>query len=132
MTLLRASHITTLVSDLDRAKSLYESSFGARTLFEGTDSITGAHSCSSEPRRSSNLPSRPTPTAGSRTICTTNGQLPHSFCFLVADLAAAATHLKSVGVAVQDVGPASMLLDPAATLGAVIELTDVPVPGDPR
>ncbi len=132
MTLLRASHITTLVSDLDRAQSLYESSFGARTLFEGTDSIARRAFMFIGTETIVEL-AEPSDTDSPLTRdLRENGQLPHSFSFLVADLSAAAAHLKSVGVAVQDVGPASLRVDPAATLGAVIELTDVPIPGDPR
>ncbi len=91
-----------------------------------------AHSCSLGLRPSSNwLEPLDTDSRLARDL-RENGQLPHSLCFLVADLAAAAAHLKSIGVAVEDVSPTSLLLDPSATLGAVIELTDVQVPGDPR
>ena len=83
MTLLRASHITTLVSDLDRAKSLYESSFGACTLFEGIDSIArrGFMFIGTETIVELAEPSD-TDSRVARVICSANGQLPHSFCFL--------------------------------------------------
>jgi hypothetical protein len=61
-----------------------------------------------------------------------NGQLPHSVTFLVRDVGAARVHLNAVGVGAVDVDGGTLLLDPSATLGARLLLTDAALPGDPR
>jgi catechol 2,3-dioxygenase-like lactoylglutathione lyase family enzyme len=130
--LVRASHVTTMVSDLDAAMKLYLGPLDGQLLHEradddarhafflvGTDTIVDL----AEPVRAG---------TALHDDLEHNGQLPHSFTFLVRDLDVARTHLGDVDVPVIDVGESTVLIDPAVSLGARIELTSTPVPGDPR
>jgi catechol 2,3-dioxygenase-like lactoylglutathione lyase family enzyme len=130
--LVRASHVTTMASDLDAATKLYEGPLAGELVHEhadedarhayflvGTDTIVDL----AEPRRSG--------TALHEDL-ERNGQLPHSFTMLVRDLDEARRHLADVGVHVVDVDETTVLIDPAASFGARIALTDEPLPGDPR
>jgi catechol 2,3-dioxygenase-like lactoylglutathione lyase family enzyme len=130
--LVCASHITTMVSDLDAATKLYEGPLDGRLLHEdadddarhafflvGTDTIVDL----AEPRRE-----------GTRLHddLARNGQLPHSVTFLVRDLTSARRHLERVHVPVIEPDATSVLVDPARSFGALIRLTTARVPGDPR
>jgi catechol 2,3-dioxygenase-like lactoylglutathione lyase family enzyme len=130
--LVRASHVTTMVSDLDAATKLYEGPLDGRLLHEhsdddarhayflvGTDTIVDV----AQPVRAG---------TALHDDLERNGQLPHSFTMLVRDLEVARRHLASVGVPDLEVDASTVLIDPAATFGARIALTSEPVPGDPR
>jgi catechol 2,3-dioxygenase-like lactoylglutathione lyase family enzyme len=130
--LVRASHVTTMVSDLDAATKLYEGPLDGRLLHEhadddarhayflvGTDTIVDV----AQPVRAG---------TALHDDLERNGQLPHSFTMLVRDLEVARRHLASVGVPDLEVDASTVLIDPAATFGAHIALTSEPVPGDPR
>jgi catechol 2,3-dioxygenase-like lactoylglutathione lyase family enzyme len=130
--LLRASQVTTMVSDLDAATKVYEGPLDGRLLDEhedddarhayflvGTDTIVDL----AEPVR-----------AGTALYddLERNGQLPHSFTMLVRDLDAAHRHLAEAGVPTVGVDESTVLIDPSVSFGARIALTSEPVPGDPR
>jgi catechol 2,3-dioxygenase-like lactoylglutathione lyase family enzyme len=130
--LVRASHVTTLVGDLEAATKLYEGPLDAQLVHEqvdddarhayllvGTDTIVDL----AEPRRAG---------TALHDDLERNGQLPHSFTMLVRDLDDARRHLARVGVPVVEVDEATVLIDPAASFGARIALTGAPLPGDPR
>ena len=130
--LVRASHVTTMVSDLDEATKLYLGPLDGQLLHEaadgdarhtfvlvGTDTVVDL----AQPLRAG---------TALHDDLERNGQLPHSFTFLVRDLDAARRHLDDVGVPMLDAGASSVLIDPAVSLGARIEVTSTPVPGDPR
>jgi catechol 2,3-dioxygenase-like lactoylglutathione lyase family enzyme len=130
--LIRCSYVTTMVADLDRARSLYLGPLSGRLLHEvddgkarhayvlvGTDTVVDlAQPLQTGTRLSDDLDR--------------NGQLPHAFTFLVSDLDTACKHLDDVGVPLVEPTASSVLIDPVASLGALIQLTDEPVPGDPR
>jgi catechol 2,3-dioxygenase-like lactoylglutathione lyase family enzyme len=130
--LLRASHVTTMVSDLDAATKLYDGPLAGQLLHEradddarhayflvGTDTIVDV----AQPVRDGTALADDLERAG---------QLPHSFTMLVRDLDAARRHLASVDVPVVELDTTTVLVDPAVSYGARIELTSEPVPGDPR
>jgi catechol 2,3-dioxygenase-like lactoylglutathione lyase family enzyme len=130
--LVRASHVTTMVADLDAAMKLYRGPLDGQLLHEradddarhafflvGTDTVVDL----AEPLRAG------TPLHDD---LERNGQLPHSFTFLVRDLDAARKHLADVDVPVIDADESTVLIDPAVSLGARIELTSTLLPGDPR
>jgi len=130
--LVRASHITTMVFDLDAAMKFYEGPLDGRLLHEdgdddarhafflvGTDTVVDL----AQPVRSG---------TALHDDLERSGQLPHSFTFLVRDVGVARAHLASVDVPVVDVDTSTVLIDPAVSLGARIALTSAPVPGDPR
>jgi catechol 2,3-dioxygenase-like lactoylglutathione lyase family enzyme len=130
--LVRASHVTTMVSDLDAATKLYEGPLDAQLVHEqadddarhayflvGTDTIVDL----AEPLR---------PGTALHDDLERNGQLPHSFTMLVRDLDDARRHLAHVGVPVVEVDASTVVLDPGASFGARIALTGTPLPGDLR
>ena len=130
--LVRASHVTTMVSNLDAAVKLYRGPLDGQLLHErvdddarhafflvGTDTVVDL----AEPVRAG---------TALRDDLERNGQLPHSCTFLVRDLDVARRHLADVDVPTVHVDESTVLIDPTVSLGARIELTDEPVPGDPR
>ncbi len=130
--LVRASHVTTMVRDLEAAMALYGGPLGGRLVHEaaddvarhafflvGTDTIVDVAQPLREGTRLHDDLAR-------------NGELPHSVTFLVRDLDAACRHLEQADVPVIEPEATSVLIDPEVSLGAVVRLTSTPVPGDPR
>jgi catechol 2,3-dioxygenase-like lactoylglutathione lyase family enzyme len=130
--LVRASHVTTMVSDLDAAMKLYEGPLDARLVHEqadddarhayflvGSDTIVDI----AQPVREG---------TALHDDLERNGQLPHSFTMLVRDLGDACRHLASADVPIVQVDASTVLIDPAVSFGARIALTSTPIPGDPR
>jgi hypothetical protein len=130
--IVRASHLTTLVNDLDRARDLYEGSLDA-TVFhtESTPEgeslfLTVGADCVVEllrPRSADSLAGRD---------LASNGELPHACTFAVRDLDAAERHVDKLGIGVVDRTPDAFTLNPADAFGAVYSFTERAVPGDPR
>jgi catechol 2,3-dioxygenase-like lactoylglutathione lyase family enzyme len=130
--LVRASHVTTMVADLDAATKLYDGPLDGRLLHEhadddarhtyflvGTDTVVDL----AQPVR---------PGTALHDDLERAGQLPHSFTMLVRDLDLARAHLATVGVPVVEVDESTVSIDPAVSFGARIALTSTPVPNDPR
>lgn len=130
--IVRASHFTTLVTDLARARDLYEGTLGgtvfhAETTPEGESLFVSVGTASVvELLRPLSSESR----AG-RDLAD-NGELPHACTFTVRDLGQAERHVEKLGIGVVDRGERSFTLDPADAFGAVYTFTDRTVPGDPR
>jgi hypothetical protein len=130
--LVRASHITTMVTDLEAAVKLYLGPLDGQLLHQADDA---------DARRAFVLVGTDTVVELAQPVRTgtalhddleRNGQLPHSVTFLVRDLGAAQAHLDNIGVSAVEVDGGTLLLDPVETLGARLLLTDGAVPGDPR
>jgi len=128
----RVSHFTTIVTDLDRATTLYEEALGARVLSRssglvqdsvfvlvGTETVVElARPASQDSRIPADLIS--------------NGELPHSCTFTVRDLESVAQHMDKVGVGIADRSNDTLTLEPSDCFGAVYSFTTTSVPGDPR
>jgi catechol 2,3-dioxygenase-like lactoylglutathione lyase family enzyme len=128
----RMSHLTTVVPDLEAARSLYENCLEAKTfhttstpdaesvfVFVGTETVIEL--------------ARPTGTASPLAAdLAEHGALPHAATFKVADLEAAAGHARSLGLRVIEDGEGTISLDPAETFGALWAFTENVIPGDPR
>jgi catechol 2,3-dioxygenase-like lactoylglutathione lyase family enzyme len=128
----RVSHLTTLVTDLDRARDLFtgplegtplhaETSDTAASAFVlvGTDTLV-------ELARPSGVGSRLAADLAA------NGELPHACTFKVRDLDAAERHVEKVGIRVADRRGDTFTADPADCFGAVYAFTTRVIPGDPR
>jgi catechol 2,3-dioxygenase-like lactoylglutathione lyase family enzyme len=126
------SHITTVVSDLDRARSFYEEVLEAPAF----------HDEQSGDRRSAFVMvgtetvvelAQPTGT-GSRLgrDLAAHGEVPHSVTFTVADLGAVAKHAADISVRVADQDAETILLEPEDLFGALVGFTTRRLPGDPR
>ncbi len=129
--IVRASHLTTLVNDLGRARGLYEDTLDGTVLHSevsphseshfvavGTDAVVELCSpLSSDTRAASDLAA--------------NGELPHACTFTVRDLSAAEVHVESLGLRVER-GDAQFTIDPTDAFGAVYSFTERVIPGDPR
>jgi catechol 2,3-dioxygenase-like lactoylglutathione lyase family enzyme len=128
----RMSHITTIVSDLDRARGFYNDVLEAPVFYEettadrrsafvkvGTDTVVEL--------------ARPT-SEGSRLAAdmARHGELPHSMTFKVRDLDAAARHVDSVGIGIIERTDDTILLDPRALANALVGFTTRVLPNDPR
>jgi catechol 2,3-dioxygenase-like lactoylglutathione lyase family enzyme len=128
----RASHLTTIVTDLDRASTFYVDGLDAQVLHK-----------SSGPDRESvfvfvgadTVVELAKPTGGPSRIAddlAANGELPHACTFTVTDLEAVERHVGKVGVRVAERAGDTLVLDPADCFGAVYAFTTSTVPGDPR
>ncbi len=128
----RVSHFTTIVSDLDRARGLYEDGFEGRVIHEETsaDAESVFMFVGNETVVELARPAR----SGSRLArdLEQNGELPHAVTFKVRDLDAAERHVEKVGVGIVDRSGDAFTLDPADCSNAVYAFTDHSVPGDPR
>ena len=128
----RVAHFTTIATDLDRGRSLYENALDGRVLHEETsddaDSVfvfVGSETVIELAR----------PTTADSLIAldlAENGELPHAATFKVRDLEAAEAHVEKVGTRVVDRSGDTFTLDPADTFEAVYSFTDRTIPGDPR
>jgi catechol 2,3-dioxygenase-like lactoylglutathione lyase family enzyme len=128
----RISHITTVVSDLGRARTFYEQLMGAPTFHEET----------TEDRRSAfvmvgteSIVELAEPTASDsplRRDLEGHGELPHAMTFQVADLGAVERHLGASGMRIAERSDESMLVEPADVCHARIGFTTRRLPGDPR
>ena len=128
----RVSHFTTVVSDLDRARSLYHDALGGRVIHEAT-SADAESAFVFVPTESVVELARPTDsTSRLAHDLAANGELPHAVTFRVRDLDASERHVEKVGVAIADRSGDSFTLDPADCFQAVYSFTDRSVPGDPR
>jgi catechol 2,3-dioxygenase-like lactoylglutathione lyase family enzyme len=130
--IVRVSHFTTIATDLDRARGLYEDSLEARTLHE--EQTTDAQSVYvfmepetvvelAKPVRSDSVLARD---------LAENGELPHGVTFTVRDLDGAERHIEKVGVRIAERNADAFTLDPRDSFNAVYAFTDGTVPGDPR
>ncbi|MEX1006368.1 MAG: VOC family protein [Acidimicrobiia bacterium] len=126
------SHFTTIATDLDCARALYEDALAGRVIHEassadaesvfvfvGTETVVEL----AKPTRSGSLLARD---------LEQNGELPHAVTFTVRDLDAAERHVEKVGVGIADRSGDAFTLDPADCFNAVYSFTDRVIPGDTR
>jgi catechol 2,3-dioxygenase-like lactoylglutathione lyase family enzyme len=126
------SHITTVVTDLDRAQSFYEEVMEAPAF----------HAETTPDRRSAfvkvgteTVVELAEPTAEGTRLAkdlAEHGELPHAVTFKVADLDSVEHHLDSVGIRVSDRSDGTIVAEPADLSNAVVAFTTRQLPGDPR
>jgi catechol 2,3-dioxygenase-like lactoylglutathione lyase family enzyme len=130
--LLRASHLTTGVSDLERARDFYTTCLEAEVFHtsSGPDrdsvfALVGNETVVelARPKTEDSLLGRD---------IAEHGELPHAATFTVADIDAATRHLEELGLRVNRSDDETIVLDPAQALGAVIAFTAARIPNDPR
>jgi hypothetical protein len=128
----RVSHLTTVVTDLDRARDLFAGPLEGRVLHRETSAVAESVFVLVGNDTVVEL-AKPT-ASGSRLAAdlAANGELPHACTFTVGDLDAAERHIDKVGVRVADRGGDTFTLEPADCFGAVYAFTTNVVPGDPR
>jgi extradiol dioxygenase family protein len=130
--LLRTSHLTTGVLDLERAQDFYATCLEAKVFHSasgpdrdsvfvlvGTETVVEL----ARPKSADSLLGRD---------LAEHGELPHSATFTVADVDAATRHLEDMELKVSRTGEETVVLDPAQTFGAVIAFTSERIPHDPR
>lgn len=130
--LLGTSHLTTVVSDLDEARTFYakvleadvfhtETTDDRRSVFAlvGVDTVVEiAQPTTSDSRLARDLAE--------------HGQLPHAMTFRVADLAAAADHVTGQGFTIAERTDDTITVEPSQLHGAVVAFTTRELPDDPR
>lgn len=128
----RVAHFTTVVTDVEKARALFEGPIGGR-LLHAEESATAESAFVAVGSDSIVELARPT-TAGSRLAADLAGagELPHACTFKVVDIEAAERHVEGVGVRVADRSGDGFTLEPADCFGAVYAFTSRVVPGDPR
>jgi extradiol dioxygenase family protein len=128
----RVSHFTTIATDLDRGRELYETVFDGRVLHEEQSADAESVFAFVGSETVVEL-ARPT-TSDSRLAIdlAENGELTHALTFKVRDLEAAERHVEKVGTGIVDRSGDSFTLDPADSFGAIYSFTDRTIPGDPR
>jgi hypothetical protein len=130
--IVRASHLTVVVDDLDRACRLYQSAFDGVMLHRQSSSVGEAVHVAVGTDTVVELVSPATSDSRAGRDRQVNGSVPHACTFTVQDLDRAERHVERVGVGVVDRSGDSFTLDPADSYGAVYAFTDRTVPGDPR
>jgi catechol 2,3-dioxygenase-like lactoylglutathione lyase family enzyme len=130
--LQRVSHVTVLVRDLDRARTIFVGALGGVLVHERDDAhdtrvyvLVGTHTmvellCPKDPESD-----------WGRELAA-NGELPNAVTFLVRDLDAAELHVTKVGARIAARGDGWFTADPADTFSAVLTFTTRRIPGDPR
>lgn len=126
------SHLTTIVSDLDRARSFYRDVMDAPVFHEevgpdrrsafvlvGTETVVELAQPTSDDSRLGQDLAR-------------HGELPHALTFKVSDLDAAERHVRSVDIGIAERSDTTIVVEPADMCNAVIGFTDRRLPGDPR
>jgi len=130
--LLRTSHLTTGVSDLDRAQDFYAKCLEAKVFHSSSgpdrDSVfvlVGNETVVelARPKNSDSLLGRD---------LAEHGELPHAATFTVGDVDTATGHLEDLGLGVEHIGEDTVVLDPTQAFGAVIGFTSARIPNDPR
>ncbi len=128
----RVAYFTTIVTDVDKARALYEGPLRGRVLY--TEASAGVESAFVFVG-SDSIVELARPTVDDSRLAADlaeNGELPHGCTFKVVDLEAAERHIEGVGVGVADRSGDGFTLEPADCFGAVYAFTGRVVPGDPR
>jgi hypothetical protein len=130
--ILRTSHMTNLVGDYERAKTVFGDLLGGKIFYETSDSVAkrayvfvGSQSVIElvEPQTTEGL-------LGEDFV--RSGGLPHSVTFAVRDLAAAEQHVEKLGIGIAERSGETLTLDPNDCFGAIISMTTAAIPNDPR
>ena len=128
----RMSHLTTVVADLDRARSLYEGPLGAPVFHEEE---TGDRRSAYALVGSETVVELAQPATSDTPLgrdLAEHGELPHAMTFKVGDLDAVERHAGQVGVRVADRAGETVTLEPDDMFGALVAFTTRRLPGDPR
>jgi len=128
----RTSHLTTVVSDLERAREFYVKclegdAFHASSgvdrdsvfVLVGTETVVEL----ARPKDADSALGRD---------LAEHGELPFSATFSVPDTDTAAHHVESLGLAAQRADDQTIVLGPDQAFGAVIAFTSARIPNDPR
>ncbi len=128
----RMSHVTVVVSDLERAGGIFAGALGGVPFHASDDDgaerayiLVGTETVVElvEPRHADSRWGRE---------LARNGELPNEVTFIVRELDGAERHVEKIGARVDDRSPESFTIDPADAFGAVLTFTTRRIPGDPR
>jgi hypothetical protein len=130
--LVRTSHLTLAVSDLEAAQDLYHKGFDAPSFHreETGDRISSYCLVGTDTVVEIAQPTSEHSWIGQDLAA--HGNIPHAMTFTVADLAAAEKHAVSCGFSVAWRDDETFYLDPAGLANAVVGFTVRPIPSDPR
>lgn len=132
MGVLRSSHFTNSVDDLDRARVVFADLLGGTIFHEQT---TGDRQSVFVAVGTESVVELARPTTGGTLLAEdleANGPLPHQVTFLVKDLDAAARHIQDCGVRILERTEDTIVMDPADTFGSPYAVTTARIPNDPR
>jgi catechol 2,3-dioxygenase-like lactoylglutathione lyase family enzyme len=128
----RASHLTIVVSDVDRARSFYADGLGAPAFHEeDADDRTSAF-CQVG---SESVVELAQPKSGDSRIgrdLARHGDIPHAMTFKVADLGVVEKHVAGLGIGVAERSDETLVLSPEDMSNAVVAFTTRVLPTDPR
>jgi hypothetical protein len=130
----RLGWITTIVSDVPKAKKVFVDTLGGRQIHESESKLTDTHGTFvavgdhtvveiATPLSADSL-------AGIDQV--KNGDILHAVTWKVVDLHRAEEHLRSKGIKTLAKDEVMLLADPNDTFGAVMRFTTRGIPGDPR
>lgn len=124
----RVAYFTSLVTDVERARTLFEGPISGRLLHTETSAVAESAFVLVG---SDTIVELARPTAEASRLATDlaeNGELPHGCTFKVVDLEAAERHMDDVGVRVAERSGDGFTLEPADCFGAVYGFTSRAVP----
>ena len=132
--LVRPSHITVVVHDLEPATTFFTDVLDCPVFHESTRPSQGTASRFLLLGSETVVELAQPVGDGGRAAhdLSANGEIVHAVTLQVVDLDRAIDHVSSQGVTVVDRNEGTAVLDPTDCLGAIIGLTDMPLPGDPR
>jgi extradiol dioxygenase family protein len=129
--LLGMSHLTTVVADLDRARTFYEERLDAPAFFEETTADrTSVYALVGDDTVVEIAQPTGTDSALARDLAA-HGELPHAMTFKVRDLDATIAHVSNVGIGFTREGD-TITLDTGDMHNAVVAFTTRQLPNDPR
>jgi hypothetical protein len=130
--IVRASHLTVVVSDLAAATALFGSVLDG-TVFHRESTAIGEGvfvAVGTDTVVQLLQPASADSPAGHDQAA--NGDVPHQCTFTVLDAASAERHVERVGVGIVDRSGEGFSLDPADSFGARYSFSERVIPGDPR
>jgi hypothetical protein len=130
--LIRTSHFTLVVSDIEAAQNFYSKGLDAPPFHEEESHDRLSSFCFVGTETVVELAQPKSEESWIGQDLATHGNIPHALTFKVKDLAAAERHVSGTGTGIAWRSDDAIYLDPADMANAVVGFTTREIPGDPR
>jgi len=130
--ILRASHLSVVVSDLAAATELFGSVLDGTVFHRESTAIGEGVYVAVGPDTVVHLLQPASADSRAGRDQQANGDVPHECTFTVQDAASAERHVEKVGIGIVDRSGDGFTLDSADSFGALYSFSERVIPGDPR